>query len=187
MYCDKCGKAINDDAKFCRYCGNKLSELDNNQKQVKENFFREKSADSQISEINLVELETNEQVAQNKESFGSKCLHTFGKFLYWAMFIIAISIGKVFGKSFATNPADRIYLAQLGGGILGGILAGVICALLPLILSKIRVSDVKYSWWFSRGFFILCVAAGFIGGLTFAVPVSFIESIVIWNLSKKQE
>ncbi len=61
-----------------------------------------------------------------------------------------------------------------GGAIFGGLAAGSLCGLVPSAVarSKNRAGVGNACW-------VVCVLAGLLGGLVFAVPVAVVCTIVI--------
>lgn len=69
MFCSECGKKIQDDMKFCPYCGGKIVNLEQLEEQLKEEKVEEKIEKTQVQEQNQVPNHVpNYNLYQNTET-----------------------------------------------------------------------------------------------------------------------
>ena len=190
MFCDNCGKSVADEAKFCRHCGYTLVLANSQFERQASAVYDHKDVASIVpnapsiaaietinfestkhsSQIN--ELEIAPKLEKNKTSTGFGCLS-------FIIVIIAGVIGKVIAKSLIRDPGASLYISHLGGGLL----IGAMCGLIPLYFSKKCAKSFDRPLLISWGSVLLCVIAGFIGGVPFALPTGLIISSCIWYVS----
>lgn len=180
MFCDNCGKEIAAEVKFCRHCGYKLG-LENSQiaadvQTIAVNDQKDLvSNDLNAPSIAAIEAKHEPEITSKQEENNTPI--GFGCLSFIAV-IIAGAFGKTIAKSLIRGPIDP-YISHLGGGLVFGAL----CGLIPLYFAKKRAKSFERPQLISWGSVLICVIAGFIGGVTFALPTGIVVSSCIWYVS----
>ena len=136
MFCEKCGKEISDNSKFCRYCGNSVAPSDNH-----ENY----KSDVAISDNHRTETETGEGIIQD----GANSYRWMYEFSFWKNPAVLITTYKVillgllvpgllmFFLTLSEDgiaPAFKIFIIIMGGG---AVLMAILLAIAYLFIALI--------------------------------------------------
>ena len=163
MFCHSCGKPLNDDAEFCSYCG------------VRVKITEVERQTSQTQEENLqYAIEENTPIKNFvKKFFG------FVKKIMW-YFIILLSMA--FGKMIAQSPSDPNFQRKMEyilPSLIFGLIGGIVC-----ICIESKIENLNHSTTIKIFSFILCLALGIIGGITFVIGGGIIILLITFVISK---
>ena len=148
MFCHSCGKKINEDDRFCAYCGAKVKNL------VED--------DLHVSEVKNEPEKNNQETTSTIKNFAKKIWHGFLKFMFFMLILSAGAFGKALYRS--ADPDFHRQMNYILPSLFYGIVGGIICI---LIEEKIKnLNNLTILKTFS---FILCIILGIIGGIKFVI------------------
>lgn len=132
MFCEKCGKEISDDSKFCRYCGNSVAPSNNDGSYesdvIASNNHGNYESDVMIPGNYGTEIETDKGIIQD----GADSYRWMYEFSFWKNPVVLITTYKILMLGLlvpsllmffltlsedGVAPALKIFITIMGGGV----------------------------------------------------------------------